>query len=1547
MPLDLTGIQNVGEFYSHHYLDALLENDLKGLFAKWRGDDDSAAKDAPDRKLERLASEFFKAKAQAKPEFSIESRYEPSHRIHVDLLEALGYRYSFEIRYINGQMAVPVLGVATRDGHEILWIVETPFAGKDGANVDDASPLDQRPFRGQYPQHIEEEYVVPDMRWEDLIGDIFHADEPPRWVMLFAGRNVYLIDRTKWGRGQYLLFDLDEILGRRQSPTLRATAALLSRDALCPDDGIPLHDTLDENSHKHAYGVSSDLKYGLRKAVEMLANEYVYYQRTSAKQALFQDENLARKLTDEALIYMYRLLFLLYAEARAGELDVVPIKAEAYLKGYSLESLRDLELVPLTNPQAQNGYFIHESLNMLFNMVDEGHNPQQLGFSTDNTAPVTGYDDYGFRVRGLHSPLFNRQSTPLLSSVKFRNSVLQEVIQLLSLSREKRGRRSQRGRISYTQLGINQLGAVYEALLSYSGFFASERMYEVKPADAKESDETAQTYFIPESELERYEPEEFVYDEEGETPQRKSYEKGTFIFRLAGRDREKSASYYTPEVLTQCTVKYSLKELLKDKSADDILKILLLEPAMGSGAFANEGINQLADAYLERKQKELGKRIPADDYRTERQKVKYYLAVHNTYGVDLNPTAVELARVSLWLNVMYPNSPTPWFGARLATGNSLIGARRQVYASEDVKSGAYASKAPDACPMQLQGGEPADGKMRARPAGSIYHWLLPDAGMAAFDSDKVIKELAPAETAAIKKWRNDFKKPFTTAEIKNLIALSDRADELWQKVLDERLQFLENTRQQIKVWPEKQEDQKQISIAQCERELEWLHRPTGAYARMKLAMDYWCALWFWQIPEADKLPTRQQFMDDMAAIFNAGEDSGFEKEPEQMGLFNAPAKPKQAKLADLKPITIDELLQEPRLNLASNVAARQRFHHWELALPEVFYQNGGFDLIVGNPPWVKLEWDERSVISEAEPIIALRNLSSSDVSAKRMEILDQKKLRKNYLINFEDMTGAMQFINGFQNYPLLKGIQANLYKCFICISWQVAKSDGSIGLLHSQALFDDPKGGLFRKEIYNRLVYHFQFINELKLFSEVGNRLAFAVSVCQSQPKSFIDFISISNLFHPNTIDMCLVHDGFGETPGIKNNENDWELRGHKKRIIKVNEKSLGLFNETFELSGVSVEETRLPLIHSTELIALIEKFAFSQNKLEDFVNDYYGTLMFDEDAGKKAGIFVRRTYTPTSPNALVISGPHFHVGNPLYQTPNENCQNHRDYSSIDLVNIPVDYLPRTNYEIKKSVDEIHNQIPKFGEKPVTEYYRIVASSMLNPSVDRTLQPAIIPPGPIHIDTVFSVAFQSTFLLTKFAGLLSSICFDFWLKITGKARLRTKILSSMPIPKSNDDSELIHRVLRLNCLNIYYSSLWADLFTERVRQERWSKNDKRLSTWSDLSPEWSTNTPLRMPFERRQALVEIDVIVSIYLGLKLEDLLTIYRIQFPVLQDNERKLLFDQRGMIVPIKTVKGELTIDKNHPKYGEMMPPFTSVDREEDYRVAWAFFEKKLKEG
>ena len=82
------------------------------------------------------------------------------------------------------------------------------------------------------------------------------------------------------------------------------------------------------------------------------------------------------------------------------------------------------------------------------------------------------------------------------------------------------------------------------------------------------------------------------------------------------------------------------------------------------------------------------------------------------------------------------------------------------------------------------------------------------------------------------------------------------------------------------------------------------------------------------------------------------------------------------------------------------------------------------------------------------------------------------------------------------------------------------------------------------------------------------------------------------------------------------------------------------------------------------------------------------------------------------------------------------------------------------------------------------------------------------------------------------------------------------------------------------------------------------------------------------------------------MNLKLDELLTIYRVQFPVLQKNEQRLLFDQRGFVVPVKTVRGELVVNEDDPTFPDMVPPFTPVDREADYRQAWAHFEKRLKE-
>ncbi|MBF0240395.1 MAG: class I SAM-dependent DNA methyltransferase, partial [SAR324 cluster bacterium] len=623
-------------------------------------------------------------------------------------------------------------------------------------------------------------------------------------MILVGYREWLLLDRYKWANNRLLRFDWSEILSRLESATLQATSALLHHDSLAPHQGNSLLDSLDENSHKHAFGVSENLKYALREAIEILGNEAVQQLRQKAqagKQGFYSGKDAVspEELSLECLRLVYRLLFLFYIEARP-ELGYVPIqKSEIYAKGYSLESLRDLELTQLNTPEAHDGFYFDTTLRRLFSLIGDGcrHAVQQ------NLSAASLKE--AFTLAPLDSILFEPSATPLLNQVRFPNHVWQHVIRLMSLSGGRR-----KGRVSYQLLSINQLGAVYEALLSYRGFFAREDLYEVQPkpkkasraatedsedadddsedGDGNASDESGgstdvmdSAWFVPASRIDQYEPAERVHDvdEEGRKTLRK-YPRDTFIYRLAGRDRQKSASYYTPQSRTRCLVKYALKELLKDKSADDILTLNVVEPAMGSAAFLNEAVNQLAEAYLERKQAELKRRIPHEQYTLELQKTRMYIADRNVYGVDLNPIATELAEVSLWLNAIYGEpsesgqppkaARVPWFGYQLFAGNSLIGCRREVYSASLLKKSAqslwYETAPRRLDPQTMTGGS------APRKTDEIYHFLLPDPGMANY-SDKVAKQLYPQDFDRLKTWRNAFRKPLESHEIQRLQQLSE------------------------------------------------------------------------------------------------------------------------------------------------------------------------------------------------------------------------------------------------------------------------------------------------------------------------------------------------------------------------------------------------------------------------------------------------------------------------------------------------------------------------------------------------------------------------------------------------------------------------------------------------------------------------------------------------------------------------------------------------------------------------------------------------------
>ena len=546
------GIHNENEFYSHHYLSEIFTRDIGATTDAWRKDAANGDKPPYDQ-LRALATDYRRRRAEYQRERRPESRLRLQRAWLRTLLSPLGHGWRPGDHDLDDGNPLPALATdGFRDGSAQLFVLDALDTEGEG---DDPLTLHPHPtqFDGEAPPPKE----LLDATWNDVVTrGVFGRDYPPRWVLLLTFDRILLIERGKWTHNRLLRFDLDEILGRGEDATLKATAALLHRDSLLPPDGQSLLDRLDENSHKHAFAVSEDLKYALREAIEAIGNEAIRYLREVSKDKVYDlDDELAGELGLECLRYMYRLLFLFYIEARP-DLGYAPMNADAYRMGYSLERLRDLEMVPLHSEEALDGFYLHDSIQLLFRLIRDGF---------EGESGKLRYGQDAFHIRKLDSALFREGATPLLDRVRLRNRVLQPVIRLMSLSRPARGRRGRRGRISYAQLGINQLGAVYEALLSYRGFFAEEDLYEVKKAK-DDPDDLKNAWFVPARDLDQYDEAERVYDrdEHGRKTLR-VHRQGRFIYRLAGRDRQKSASYYTPESLTRCVVKYSLKELIPER----------------------------------------------------------------------------------------------------------------------------------------------------------------------------------------------------------------------------------------------------------------------------------------------------------------------------------------------------------------------------------------------------------------------------------------------------------------------------------------------------------------------------------------------------------------------------------------------------------------------------------------------------------------------------------------------------------------------------------------------------------------------------------------------------------------------------------------------------------------------------------------------------------------------------------------------------------------------------------------------------------------------
>lgn len=1818
MSRDYDSLTNRGEYLSAHYMAEDLDTDLrKGIFAVWTGreGDENDSRRTPREQIRGLRGSYlgedgrlyFAGTAETDGDGPIRlATYDnPEWRKrltewHQEVLRALGFE------------PAPVELVAHRAGRDhtvaVALYTDEIIALDCGWTGNADTALDPNGAgRLLHPLYVSgsEKYetgaALASWLFQSEIGG--PGGNRPRFVLLLHGGVIILADRGTWAEGRYLAANLDTALeryDRSQTGELSTIAALFSRDMLRPGENDPTRriDVLLKNSSTNAVGVSKELRHGLQRSVEILANEVLRRMAEPANNVRPEDIEspklpFARELTRECLRYLYRVLFLLYAEARP-ELGILPTDDGSYESGYSMARLRELCALDeeLVEEESRNGFHLYESLDLLFNKVNFGH--RIYGTEPDDDRPGDDEetrrekaerrsDDHGLRFEALRSTLLepgairligrqtldprsDEDEDPRWLDLRPRNAALHEVLRLLTMKQGKKGERG--GFVSYRNLGINQLGAVYEGLMSYTGVIADEELCEV----AREGNPEEGSWLVPAHRQQDYPDETLVRYDEADARRGlrgvKKYPKGSFVYRLSGRERETSASYYTPESLTKVTVELALKERLDQERdaggntiktrAAELLSYRLCEPALGSGAFLNEAINQVAEEYLRRRQDEVGRSIPSGQVLTEKQRVKAFIALHNAYGVDLNPTGVELAEVSLWLNTMHPGMLAPWFGLHLRRGNSLIGARRAVYSAEDVCSTAKewlkakGTLAPTPLPMRDE-----DGNLQPLPADAVHQFLLPTPGWAAVAGNTEAKQLSTDQNKKLADWKKGIlQRPSrNTSHLKadgtpklvgspkqpqqekpsqftRLRDAARRAEFLWAAVVKRMDMSERNIARRIPIW----------GAGPDEPEYGFLHLPERStakenvlrdlfeavdtpYWRLKLVMDAWCALWYWpadqaglldgsdeeyelsgsithnslaslidttvpgteppaELPQQDATTTvapsvqaarpmisRPMTLFAMDGDQTAFDDLGWGLEPDPAPASQQPQKkvakktpkssaPSLRRVIPLKNVDdwldfleavlgtadipqdsfldayedLDELkkFEEflpqfmgmdtkppeerfPWLRVVRDIADRQGFLHWELEFALIFAERGGFDLQVGNPPWVRPRWDADGVMAEYEPWFKLANRpSESDKERRRRELLQRPAVKAFVIDELTGNSATVAFTGSPQTYPLLAGTQPDLYRAFMCQVWEHTSPRGTAGMLHPDTHFGGEKEGPLRAAAYHRLRIHGDFVNAGQRFfpEPVGHAAHFGVHIYGKLRE--IKFDHLSWLVSADALRLSRDHDGSGDVPGIRFMNREFDERPHRSRVVTVDAEVLAIWRKLLDEEDRPLSQARLLFPVSTAEASAIEALATYPLRLGSLEPQI--SRGFDEAGAKRSRLIdynredpsTGQKYQPRSWDEVVLKGTQLSTATPVFKRHDANTN---DPYGADLVTLPSDFIPDTAYvpvpgraeeyqqahdrwidhvelarlrsddealgDARALIAEVEN-IPEAdvapekvdvvlvqrSRQPYVDFHRLAWRSQIALDTERALYAALVPPGPAHVHAVHTLTMPTTHQTSLIAGFWASLALDYFLRATGRVNLQVSGSKAMPAPDLSHPlaSALLLRTLRLNCLTSAYRDLWAESYSaEWPTVENWVIDWPGLPSLASIDPEWTPETPLRSERSRRAALIEIDALVAVWLGMSADALVAAYRGRFPVLQKFESVTWFDANGWKLAgnARTAGQRQTKatwaqfeayqnDKSEPKTVAppegFTPPFYKADRVAEMKAAHTVFQARL---
>lgn len=499
------------------------------------------------------------------------------------------------------------------------------------------------------------------------------------WGILTNGRVWRLYYHRFPSRAEgYVEFDLERAVKSGDFENLKLFYLLFRREAFTPTDWRKesfLELALEEGK-KWERRVSENLENKIFFEVfPSIAKGFI---EVAAKRGREKNEELLSEVYENTLIFLYRVLFLLYAEDR----ELLPVYDENY-RPYSLTKIRE-EIAEIVDsgrtPSCK--FFFYDRLKNLFQMVDKG--------------------DRALKIPPYNGGLFKPENYPFLEAYSVPDKYL--IPALDSLSREE-------GKfINYRDLSVRQLGSIYEGLLEFKLKLA-EKPLRVGRKNGTEVYRTA-----------RSEREAVV-------------KVGDVYLTNENEERKSSGSYYTPDFIVQTILKETVEkfveksiedfyskvselkklkglnkrkkteELKKLDPAESLLELKILDPAMGSGHFLVGAVDYVSDRILELMNEFSGKKFFGDELyesplvqrikgirekildRAEKEGylinekklsdknlIKRVVLKKCIYGVDLNPLAVELAKVSLWLHTFTVGAPLSFLDHHLKCGNSLIGA---------------------------------------------------------------------------------------------------------------------------------------------------------------------------------------------------------------------------------------------------------------------------------------------------------------------------------------------------------------------------------------------------------------------------------------------------------------------------------------------------------------------------------------------------------------------------------------------------------------------------------------------------------------------------------------------------------------------------------------------------------------------------------------------------------------------------------------------------------------------------------------------------------